>query len=394
MGCVSHAKQENVLHRSLRLNNMHAPDLYELASQAALDPGRWSEVLSAACEATGAMGGAMFTPGVDAQGPHLGAITNGYGDISGYKVHRAEYDPWLRAVEGRHFFETAGEVRLGSEFLSDAEVRRTAYYNDFGRFSGGGAGHKIALKVCDARDGFAPVTHFIVGKPFSSGPFDETAGKRMAQFWRPVRQAVRLHWKLARHLADQASPAGALEVVPVPTLILREDGFIEFASSAAQRLMKEGKLLRIGNGHLRRIGTLDAPALRSLICDAARTSQEAFAMAIDGERLRRVRLTFSPLRQSPRYAVAWPRAAVMLVLMEGYSSEFDEEAWYRCLAQHFKLTRSEESVLRGVAAGRSVEEIAAAKGVIPGTVRTHLAALFDKTGRRRQSELVRLAMGR
>lgn len=372
---------------------MNAFDLYELASAAALDPSRWVELIQAACQATGAMGGAMFTPGVDPDGPHLGAITDGYGDIPGYKAHWAAHDPWLLAVAGTRFFETAGDVRFGSEFLADANVKRTAYYNDFGRYSGGGAGHKISLKVCDARDPVAPVTHLVVGRPFSSPGFHEEDKARISRFWRPVQHAVHLHWKLTSRIAREQAPARALDQLPVPTLVLREDAFVEFANACALQMLRDARLLQQSCGYLRRVGQLDQAALRCLLAGSSRASSRIATLAAEGQRVRRLSVSASPIRQVPHYATAWPRAAVLLVLMDGYSSEADEEGWHRCLARHFGLTRTEQLVLRRIAAGRTVEEIAAERSVIPATVRTHLASLFDKTGRRRQSELVRLVLG-
>ncbi|MDM0116387.1 helix-turn-helix transcriptional regulator [Variovorax sp. J22R133] len=373
---------------------MNVQDLYELASAAALDSARWVDVLRAACAATGAMGGAMFSPGVDVNGPHLGAITDGYGDISGYKAHWAAQDPWLVAVAGKRFFETAGDVHLGREFLPDAQVKRTAYYNDFGRFSGGGAGHKISLKVCDANDPVAPVTHFIVGRPFSSREFDEEDKRTLARFWRPVQHAVRLHWKLARGIVPGHSPAVGLNLLPMPTFILREDAFVEFCNASALEMLRTGRLVKEANGYLRGAGNLDCAALKTLVAGAGRICCKTVALTVEGDRVRRLTLSASPIRQVPHYACAWPRASVMLVLLDGYSREGDEESWQRCLARHFALTPSEQYVLRRIAAGRTVEEISLEKDVIPATIRTHLNSLFDKTGRRRQSELVRLVAGR
>ncbi|MEJ8851977.1 helix-turn-helix transcriptional regulator [Variovorax rhizosphaerae] len=373
---------------------MNVQDLYELASAAALDSARWADVLRAACAATGAMGGAMFSPGVDANGPHLGAITDGYGDIAAYKAHWAAQDPWLVAVAGKRFFQTAGDVHFGREFLPDADVKRTAYYNDFGRFSGGGAGHKISLKVCDADDPCAPVTHLIVGSPFSSRDFDEEDKRALARFWRPVQHAVRLHWKLARHVAPEHSPAIGLKLLPTPALILREDAFIEFCNTSALDMLRKGCLLKAANGYLRGVGNLDSAALKTLVSGASRICCKTVVLAVEDERVRRMTLSAVPIREVPHYACEWPRASVMLVMLDGHESEGDEESWQRCLARHFALTSSEQYVLQRIATGRTVGEIAAEKDVIPATVRTHLNSLFDKTGRRRQSELVRLVLGR
>jgi DNA-binding CsgD family transcriptional regulator len=57
----------------------------------------------------------------------------------------------------------------------------------------------------------------------------------------------------------------------------------------------------------------------------------------------------------------------------------------------YGLTPAEARVFELVVAGRSSPEIAAELGIAASTVRTHLLRVFDKTGRHRRTELVRLA---
>ena len=57
----------------------------------------------------------------------------------------------------------------------------------------------------------------------------------------------------------------------------------------------------------------------------------------------------------------------------------------------FGLTAAEAAVFEQIAAGRDVPRAAAALGVAQSTVRTHLLRIYDKTGVRRQAELVRLS---
>jgi DNA-binding CsgD family transcriptional regulator len=57
----------------------------------------------------------------------------------------------------------------------------------------------------------------------------------------------------------------------------------------------------------------------------------------------------------------------------------------------FGLTPTEARVFDHLAAGHSVAQTAAALRVKDSTVKTHLLRVYDKTGVRRQAELVRLA---
>jgi DNA-binding CsgD family transcriptional regulator len=59
----------------------------------------------------------------------------------------------------------------------------------------------------------------------------------------------------------------------------------------------------------------------------------------------------------------------------------------------FDLTPAEAAVARGIASGDSIPDFARRNGVSPETVRTQLRAVFEKTGTRRQADLVRLLSG-
>jgi DNA-binding CsgD family transcriptional regulator len=61
------------------------------------------------------------------------------------------------------------------------------------------------------------------------------------------------------------------------------------------------------------------------------------------------------------------------------------------MAAAFELTRGEARVLSGLLAGRTLAEVATDAGVTYATARTHLEAIFSKTGVNRQAELMRHA---
>ena len=65
------------------------------------------------------------------------------------------------------------------------------------------------------------------------------------------------------------------------------------------------------------------------------------------------------------------------------------------IAHHYKLTPSELRVLNAVVEvdGGGVRAIADALGVSQATVKTHLYHIFEKTGVRRQIDLVKLVAG-
>jgi DNA-binding CsgD family transcriptional regulator len=63
------------------------------------------------------------------------------------------------------------------------------------------------------------------------------------------------------------------------------------------------------------------------------------------------------------------------------------------IAKAYKLTPTELRILLAIAEIGGVSEVAEAFGVSETTIKFHLKNLFDKTGARRQTDLVRLLAG-
>jgi DNA-binding CsgD family transcriptional regulator len=59
----------------------------------------------------------------------------------------------------------------------------------------------------------------------------------------------------------------------------------------------------------------------------------------------------------------------------------------------FDLTPAEARVARGIAAGKTVDDLAYETGLAVGTVRQQLKSVFNKTGVSRQAELVGILVG-
>jgi DNA-binding CsgD family transcriptional regulator len=110
-------------------------------------------------------------------------------------------------------------------------------------------------------------------------------------------------------------------------------------------------------------------------------------------RLRRAQLFVTPLADAAAYASAWPQAQCLLTLvLPEVEHPAAVQSWLNALGRHHGLTGAEVRVLGLLAGGQDAAAMASSLGVSLATIRTHIRALFDKTGVRRQAELVRLAL--
>jgi DNA-binding CsgD family transcriptional regulator len=96
----------------------------------------------------------------------------------------------------------------------------------------------------------------------------------------------------------------------------------------------------------------------------------------------------SPLGRNTAWAAIAPQRPVAMVLLidpECALQGSDDQ-----LIQLFRLTPTEARVASKIGRGEELDAVAESLGVMPSTVRTHLHHVFEKTGMRRQAELVRL----
>jgi DNA-binding CsgD family transcriptional regulator len=192
--------------------------------------------------------------------------------------------------------------------------------------------------------------------------------------------------------AGQAEPGSAacrlLDVLPHPVLALTEDATLLFANDAARPWLHAGSCLRLRFG---RVFEFAGPASEKFA--------DALARALRGTL---VNVTFAPtdgaapgLWRARLWAVPeflqsdrdLGNAAVILALDPPPRLETGIVA----IARLFGLTAAEARVLAFLARDHTPNEIAVELQVAPATVRSHLQALFQKTGARRQPELVKLA---
>lgn len=177
-----------------------------------------------------------------------------------------------------------------------------------------------------------------------------------------------------------------LECLPKPTLLLRPDGSIERANAAARTLLLERHCLRIAYGRVVGFAGKASEKFEEswARAKAGRVSRAVVTLLAGGAHLWQVEI--APMK------IDAPRLTSELLLMVTVHPPVRPDRGIVALARIFGLTCAESRVLAHLAEDRTPNEIGAALGVSVTTVRTHLQSLFQKTGARRQPELIRLAL--
>lgn len=189
--------------------------------------------------------------------------------------------------------------------------------------------------------------------------------------------------QVARLRAAQGPGAGtaALDRLMIGVVLLDSDGGVLHANRLAQDLAKGAG---IGIGSRLTARGEDGRRLTALIAGITSGAGTGAALWL-GAGARRVMVLGRPLGSCP----ARDAAAAMLTLSD---PERQGALDVDTLRQLFDLTPTEASVARLVAEGLRRDLIAARLGVSSNTVAFHLRNIFDKTGTRRQADLMALIL--
>lgn len=188
------------------------------------------------------------------------------------------------------------------------------------------------------------------------------------------------------HRAYRAALADALTCTGSAVFLVDEDGGIAFANDKGKALVEEGKILRRTPNVL----TAQNYEANRALQDALAGTKEAAGMrtsvvALTKAESERWLAFIHPIALSPRSAKATVVAVVIV-----RKAEFDTTAALAILQQFYSLTPMELRVLHAVAEIGSTPAIGRILGISESTVKTHLTSLFNKTGARRQVELIKL----
>jgi DNA-binding CsgD family transcriptional regulator len=215
---------------------------------------------------------------------------------------------------------------------------------------------------------------------------------RLAMIMPHMRRALRVTEDLARSRAEAAVLADTIDGLGAGLFIVDGATRILHTNAAARRLLAAEDVLCSRGG---RLVACDPQANRSL--RLAVTAADGPVDAVPGpwpliaangtRRVGHVR----PLKAAARSYGEAPQEALAAVLV--YRAGMECPRPPDVIAKSYNLTPTELRVLLAIVEIGGTPEVAATLGIAPSTVRTHVGRLFEKTGTKRQAELVRLAAG-
>jgi DNA-binding CsgD family transcriptional regulator len=338
----------------------------------ALDPGRWTVVMGELAALLGASR-AFLGVGTPASGMRTIVAAPGYSPQDFTAPEMA-----LNPIVPLGLTLPPDSSLVASRDYGLLQLQATRFYREY-------------LAPRDMLDaiGFAVTRegngHWFIATPPRHGAITAEEAAGLTLIAPHIRRAVEISRVLGVQRLEAATCRAALGELDSPVLILGPGRRIAFANSSAERAIEGGQVLRRRNGALHG-ATEQADRLIGRITAGAAAgnpaSSEETVTGTDGEE----RLVFAVFLDLGRHHL-WDEAAPSVLLV--MRSPRDDTRNPVAVAAHaFGLTPAQVQVLAFLAQGHAPEAIADILGISVTTVRSHLSALFDRTGTSRQAELV------
>lgn len=348
-------------------------DLIDRIYESAVVPELWPLVLDELAARVDARGAQLFA----VREKTLNSITSGsLTDI----FQRYVGEGWFAKCDRRVCVFTQNQPRflVEHDFWTDEQLDQNEIYRDFFRPLGLGWSANTGMAL-PTRDNIV----FTVERDLKRGPIEKEKIEMLDELRPHLARAGLIAARLS--LKSVQGTSAALAALGLPALVLNENGVVLEANALMQELSE--------HIHWRgqdRIALTDKTANAQLwdtlpgVGKSAQHNVHSFAIRSAGDRPAMV-VHIVPIRGSANDIFGGSHALLVATPVTAGRSPPVE-----LLRSLFDLTPSEARVARGIAAGESLDDIAASGDVSRNTVRAQLQQVLEKTGCTRQAEVTAL----
>lgn len=318
------------------------------------------------------------------------SVSAGRGGTAGpaleeYARFWVRHDPWARI---------GATLPLGvhdmSRLVPPEELERSRIWNEWGRQNGAAF---YGLNAILSRSGDTTGRLVFHRRP-DAKPFTPEHERLLTELFPHLQRvfAAEAQLSLARDAAGPALRAG-LDALPEGVALLDTERRLAFANLALRRMaaMRDGmELAALGGLAVPDPGTRVALSRAVTAALAALDGHVGLLPAAGSLALPRPSgaapwlLRALPVMRTDMVDAPIGFRGVMLLVTDGEKRVRPNAA---LLMRLFNLTGAEAALASALAAGKTLAEHAAARGISPETARSHLAAIRRKTGCRRQADL-------
>lgn len=287
-----------------------------------------------------------------------------------YSEYWWQHNIWLATGTEKGLF-VKGAVLIGTEHVSTAELKRTAFYRDF--LVTMPAEHLMTATMLESSNAFeTPPMTLNFFRPPGAAAFNQADADALRLLYPHIQRAFSLHWEWRSMREQLVTYHASLDSMDFGVMFINPARRVQHANHAAKRLAAD----ILSNG----LPTTGAVAQ----CIDAAAKGEGGA-AVFGK-VRTMLLTL-PVSAPVRNTAGETRASVMLILVD---PEKRPDAAAEFVSNAFTLSKAEARLIPLLLQGKTPAEIAQILELKLPTVRSQLSNIFAKTGTTRQQELIRL----
>lgn len=354
---------------------------------AALDPSLWPEVLGRTSAFLPGLSSAIFAKDAASKSGNV------YFDDGVFTPEQKQlyFERYIKADPSNtaHIFAEIEQPVATADFVSLSEFYESRFYREWAKPLG------LVDFVCTVLDKSATgAAIFGIFRHERHGPVDGQARRRMRLIAPHVRRAALVGKAIELKAAQAKSFSETLDSIASAMFLVDARGRLVHANAAGQMLLARGDVLH-ANGRLAASEARADQVLAELFPAAsagdAALGVQGIALPLAGRNGDRFVAHILPLTSGERRQTGMSFAAAAAVFVR--SAEFDARSPLETVAKVFKLTPAELRVLLAIVEIGGAPEAAEALGIAETTVKFHLKRLFEKTGTRRQADLVKIVAG-
>jgi DNA-binding CsgD family transcriptional regulator len=287
-----------------------------------------------------------------------------------YSEYWWQHNIWLTTGTEKGLF-VKGAILIGTEHVSTAELKRTAFYRDF--LVTMPAEHLMTATMLESSNAFeTPPMTLNFFRPPGDAAFNQADADALRLLYPHIQRAFSLHWEWRSMREQLVTYHASLDSMDFGVMFINPARRVQHANRTAKSLAADIML----NG----LPTTGAVAQ----CIDAAAKGEGGA-AVFGKA--RTMLLTLPVSAPVRNTAGETRASVMLILVD---PEKRPDAAAEFVSNAFTLSKAEARLIPLLLQGKTPAEIAQTLKLKLPTVRSQLSNIFAKTGTTRQQELIRL----
>ena len=281
-----------------------------------------------------------------------------------------------------------GRVQELTENQREA-MHASAFFHDFWKANGQGEERLRTNIVADTDT----MIGFSVHREAQHDTISAAMRERYLTLLPHIRRSIAMQHELQQlQMRAHATSAGeGLIALDARARMISCDAQAEEVAARNGWAIAPGGVLR---GRSRQSGQQVMAAIRSCwkrqgACD---TRGEALTLTGPGDAMLRLRIG-PPPGEVPRFVADFSDSGQIVAIALIEDVRHQRETLARNIGERFDLTPAESAVALASLSGAARKDVAASLGLSESTVRTHLTRIYEKTGTRRQAQLVRMLHG-